>query len=76
MNRTPNYEVVTTITNSLQQYNSNLVENTNYSAAEALAPAVMAMEGALNCNIVAKVENEVPVQTEQKDEANKAASHD
>eukprot|EP00971_Amphidinium_carterae_P232191 4607615-Amphidinium_carterae.1 len=29
--RTPNYGVVTTITNSPQQYNPNLVENTNYS---------------------------------------------
>eukprot|EP00971_Amphidinium_carterae_P098441 1947124-Amphidinium_carterae.1 len=40
------------------------------------AVSVLLTEGAVNCNIVAEVENEVPVQAKQKDEANEAASHE
>eukprot|EP00971_Amphidinium_carterae_P055101 1085773-Amphidinium_carterae.1 len=40
--RTINNGVIITIHNSLQLYNPNLVENTNYDVAGAFAPAVQA----------------------------------
>eukprot|EP00971_Amphidinium_carterae_P278055 5519525-Amphidinium_carterae.1 len=82
--RTPNNGVITTIINSLQQYNPNLVEDTNFSVAGAFAPAVLAQGNIVPAqdNSVPAVpagqqgENEVPVQDDQEDVTNGAASHD
>eukprot|EP00971_Amphidinium_carterae_P003018 59198-Amphidinium_carterae.1 len=82
--RTPNDGVIMTIIDSLQQYNPDLVENTNFNVAGAFAPAVLAQGNTVpaQVNPVPVVpagqqgEDEVPVQNDQEDVANEAASHD
>eukprot|EP00971_Amphidinium_carterae_P013745 270762-Amphidinium_carterae.1 len=82
--RTFNNGVITTINNGLQQYNPNLVEETTYSVAGAFAPALMAQGNTVPAQLSQvpavsagqRGENVVPVQEDQEDVINEAASHD